>query len=92
MHACLQVCTVGGRLAMVSNLTVTERETERERERERGEAGKVEQIECEPWQTEGQEGGAGVWLQSHEGDVSTCHIVVITCAAVAARLVVVTVV
>lgn len=27
--------------------------------------------------------------QSHEGDVSTCHVVVITCAAVAARLVVV---
>lgn len=36
--------------------------------------------------------GLGVWLQSHEGDVSTCHIVVITCAAVAARLVVVAVV
>lgn len=38
----------------------------------------------------GEEGRGGVWLQSHEGDVSTCHIVVITCATVAARLVVVT--
>lgn len=38
-----------------------------------------------------QEGeGGGVWTQSHEGDVSTCHVVVITCAAVAARLVVIT--
>lgn len=45
----------------------------------------------------GKQGGAwgegrGVCLQSHEGDVSTCHVVVITCAAVAARLVVVTLV
>lgn len=31
-------------------------------------------------------------LQSHEGDVSTCHIVVITCATVAACLVVITLV
>lgn len=31
-------------------------------------------------------------MQSHEGDVSTCHVVVITCAAVAARLVIVTLV
>lgn len=37
-------------------------------------------------------GREGVCLQSHEGDVSTCHIVVITCAAVAARLVVIAVV
>lgn len=35
-------------------------------------------------------GGGG--LQSHEGDVSTCHIVVITCAAVAARLIIVTII
>lgn len=32
------------------------------------------------------------WSQSHEGDVSTCHVVVITCATVAARLVVITLV
>ncbi len=52
----------------------------------------MEQIECEPWQKEGAGGAEGVCLQSHEGDVSTCHVVVITCAAVAARLVVVTLV
>lgn len=39
-------------------------------------------------------GGVRGWgfAQSHEGDVSTCHVVVITCATVAARLVVVTLV
>lgn len=45
------------------------------------------------WRRIGEEKqGAGACAQSHEGDVSTCHVVVITCATVAARLVVVTLV
>jgi len=74
---------VGGRLAAVSNLTTAERAAK---------LVKWSRLSASRSRQKGKRCAVGVRLQSHEGDVSTCHVVVITCAAVAARLVVVTLV
>lgn len=82
MHACVQMCRLDSGLALVSKSNC-------DRERQSWKRG-ADRVRVK---AEGRaRGGEGVCLQSHEGDVSTCHIVVITCAAVAARLVVIAVV
>lgn len=83
--------TVHGRLGLVSKSDCGRDATEAVMAQNRG-----EMMERQPQQKQGGIRAGRVWgrgwSQSHEGDVSTCHIVVITCATVAARLVVVTLV
>lgn len=83
--------TVHGRLGLVSKFDCGSDATEAVMAQNRGET-----IERQPQRKQGEVRAGRVWgrgwSQSHEGDVSTCHVVVITCATVAARLVVITLV
>lgn len=83
--------TVHGRLGLVSKSDCGSDATEAVMVQNRGRRSSASHSKSKGKLGKGGFRGRG-WSQSHEGDVSTCHVVVITCATVAARLVVITLV